>query len=350
MKLVIVSEVVGGVVRYKSASGSPSKTFKFHNGLVIDDAGGEFDLRCFTQSYRFGKVGIGPAHAKLIRAGSFLRVYDQAGMTRLDIKIHGRQAGKRSTFVPVVCRIETTPPIDDTYEGEIPRSTALRWRTERDALREQSKELFNMMSIVLGTLGRESAAAENIANAALKNLYKLTKAKTKAYPEIGIVAAFDLAGGMGYKGGLPWNIPEDLKYFKSVTEGHTVIMGRKTYESIGRLLPNRKNIIISSGEGDGKGIWCKSLLEAFSHVDGKGFVIGGAELFREALPFAEVIHTTVIHSTCKADVFFPVATLEEMLSSQPWEGSGENIVLSGGSAETTSMTRTAWTRKLDKHE
>lgn len=350
MKLIVVSDVVGDVVYYKRASGSHSKAFTFHNGLTVDDAGGEFNLHCFTQSYRFGKVGVGPAHAKLIRTGSVLRVYDQAGMTRLDIKICSRQAGKRSTFVPVVCRIESAPPVDDTYEGEIPRTTALRWKAERDALREQSKELFNMMSVVLGVLGRGSAEAENVANGALKNLYKLTKAKTKTYPEIGIIAAFDLAGGMGFRGGLPWDIPEDLKYFKSVTEGHTVIMGRKTYESIGRLLPNRKNIIISSGDGDGNGIWCKSLLEAFGHVDGKGFVIGGAELFREALPFAEVIHTTVINSTYKSDVFFPLAALEEMLGSCLWEGSGENIVLTKGTAAATSMTRTTWTRKLDKHE
>ena len=73
--------------------------------------------------------------------------------------------------------------------------------------------------------------------------------------KISIIAAMDEKRGIGKDGKLPWNIPSELKHFKEITMGHPIIMGRKTYEAIGRSLPGRTNIIITRGKGEGGKFW-----------------------------------------------------------------------------------------------
>ncbi len=117
--------------------------------------------------------------------------------------------------------------------------------------------------------------------------------------------------GLGFKNDLLWKIPADLKRFKELTLGHPVIMGRKNYESIGRLLPGRPNIIVTRDESyklDGA-IIAHSLEEAFSYSreleNSEAFVIGGGEIYKQALPFTNRLYLTVIDGEKEADVFFP---------------------------------------------
>jgi len=127
---------------------------------------------------------------------------------------------------------------------------------------------------------------------------------------ISIIVAADEHGGIGRAGGLPWHLPDDLKRFKSLTMGKPIVMGRKTWESIGRPLPGRHNIVITRQPGlaiDGAEV-CDSL-EAAVQAAGdvpELCVIGGAEIYAQTLPRAEVIHLTRVHTSAATDTFFPV--------------------------------------------
>ena len=125
---------------------------------------------------------------------------------------------------------------------------------------------------------------------------------------ISIVAAVQKDRGLGYKNKLLWRIPNDLKRFKKLTTGHTIIMGSKTYDSMGKPLPNRKNIVLSRNTNlKIKGVSvAHSLKEAILLSDeGEIFVIGGAEIYELALPFANKLHLTLINENKEADAFFP---------------------------------------------
>ncbi|KAG9591762.1 hypothetical protein KCV01_g11364, partial [Aureobasidium melanogenum] len=124
-----------------------------------------------------------------------------------------------------------------------------------------------------------------------------------------LVAALDENFAIGKKGNLPWHLPDDLKYFKELTTGRSVLMGRKTAESIGRALPNRVNYVLSrKGEAPFPGqITVRSVAEAQASCGHTGLmVIGGGEVYREALPYARELYLTyVYHAFEGADVFFP---------------------------------------------
>lgn len=126
-----------------------------------------------------------------------------------------------------------------------------------------------------------------------------------------IIAAVADGHGIGYKGKLLWRIPSDLRHFKDLTIGNVVIMGRKTFESIGKPLPSRDNIVITSRDLNVEGIHCvRSLQEAYDlaeQLDGlKVFVIGGGQLYAEALPHTDVLDLTQIFDIPhNADTFFP---------------------------------------------
>ena len=114
---------------------------------------------------------------------------------------------------------------------------------------------------------------------------------------------------IGRDAGLPWRLPADLEYFKRVTIGYPVIMGRKTHESIGRALPQRVNIIVTRQENyiARRCEIAGSLSEAFT-LSGEAeevMVIGGASLYREALPLAGRIYLTEVQAEPKGDTFFP---------------------------------------------
>lgn len=117
--------------------------------------------------------------------------------------------------------------------------------------------------------------------------------------------------GIGVKNALPWHISEDLKYFKEVTHGYPVIMGRSTYFSIGRPLPGRLNIVLNLGGDPIEGVSCVySFDEAFAAAEASGaekcFIIGGASVYKAALPLMDRLYITHVHTVVEdADVFFP---------------------------------------------
>ena len=126
---------------------------------------------------------------------------------------------------------------------------------------------------------------------------------------LSVVVAADERGGIGRDGGLPWHLPEDLKRFKALTMGKPIVMGRRTWDSIGRPLPGRRSIVVSRQAGlaiAGAEV-VGSLEQALDAAGGapEVCVIGGAELYRLALPLAEVVHLTRVHAVVDADTFLP---------------------------------------------
>lgn len=113
---------------------------------------------------------------------------------------------------------------------------------------------------------------------------------------------------IGNAGKIPWHLPADLAHFKSLTMGHPVIMGRKTYESIGKPLLGRQNIVVTRQVGylaEGC-IMVTSLEDAVEIAQGdEVFIIGGAEIYRQALPLADRVYLTVVDEEFTADAYFP---------------------------------------------
>jgi len=126
-----------------------------------------------------------------------------------------------------------------------------------------------------------------------------------------IIVAIGENNGIGVRNALPWHLREDLQYFKRVTHGFPVIMGRTTYFSIGRPLPGRKNIVLNLGGEDIPEVTCVySFEEAYAEAEATGaekcFVIGGASVYRAALPDMDTLYITHVHKVVEdADTFFP---------------------------------------------
>jgi dihydrofolate reductase len=131
---------------------------------------------------------------------------------------------------------------------------------------------------------------------------------------VSLIVAMDRQRVIGNQGKLPWHIPEDLKRFKALTMGHSIIMGRKTHESIGRLLPGRRSIIVTRQERYAVpgALIVHSIEEALAACAGEAeaFVIGGAEIYREAITCADRIYVTEVHGDYAGDTHFPELSLE----------------------------------------
>lgn len=128
-------------------------------------------------------------------------------------------------------------------------------------------------------------------------------------PALTVLVARALNGAIGHKNRLPWHLPEDLAHFKKTTMGKTILMGRRTWESIGRVLPGRQMVVITTGKAPlPAGVRrAASLAQAVADnaSEDELFVIGGARLYASALPIADRIVMTEIELTPPADVFFP---------------------------------------------
>lgn len=135
--------------------------------------------------------------------------------------------------------------------------------------------------------------------------------------QICIIAAVGRNHVIGYEQGLPWNIPEDLAYFMRTTQGHPCVMGRKTYDSIGRALPGRPCYVVSATlESLPDATVVRSLAQAVDAIKASGaerlFVVGGAKIYKEALPLADLLYLTVIQRDYRGDTWFP------QLSKNDW--------------------------------
>ncbi len=123
---------------------------------------------------------------------------------------------------------------------------------------------------------------------------------------LAIIAAIGRNRVIGHHGTLPWHIPQDLKRFKQLTIGHCVLMGRRTFESLGKPLPRRRNVVITSRTLPGVETYhsVNSALQALADEE-KVFVIGGARLFARFLRDADDLYLTFVHREAEGDTFFP---------------------------------------------
>jgi len=126
--------------------------------------------------------------------------------------------------------------------------------------------------------------------------------------QLAIIVAVDRNHGIGQNNQLPWHLPEDLAHFKRLTTGHPIVMGRKTFDSIGRPLPNRRSIVVTrNADWRHEGVEATtSLAEAVALVgDAPAFIIGGAQIFNEAMAIADRLIVTHIDAQFDCDTFFP---------------------------------------------
>jgi len=125
--------------------------------------------------------------------------------------------------------------------------------------------------------------------------------------KLAIIVAVARNRVIGKGGKLPWHISEDLRRFKRLTTGHAVLMGRKTFESIGRPLPNRRNVVISSTPQAGAETY-RSISEALEALQNqeKVFVIGGGQLYARLLDSADELYLTLVDRDVEGDTFFPL--------------------------------------------
>ena len=132
---------------------------------------------------------------------------------------------------------------------------------------------------------------------------------------LSLIAALATNRVIGKNGAIPWHIPEDMRYFKRITTGQPIIMGRKTYDSIGRPLPNRDNIVVTRNpQFSAPGLHvAHSLKDALEQAEealrgaprNEVFSIGGARLYADALPQADKLYLTYVHREVEGDTFFP---------------------------------------------
>ena len=131
---------------------------------------------------------------------------------------------------------------------------------------------------------------------------------------INIVVAIASNNAIGKNNELLWHLPNDLKHFKQLTTGHTVIMGRKTFDSIGRPLPKRRNIVVTRHQMSIVGCDVVHSIEqalALCKDEAEVDIVGGAEIYKQAMPFVNNIHLTIVHQAFEADAYFPEINMEE---------------------------------------
>jgi dihydrofolate reductase len=164
-----------------------------------------------------------------------------------------------------------------------------------------------------------------------------------------IIVAKAANNAIGINNDLPWHLPSDLKHFKQTTSGHHVIMGRKTFESLGRPLPGRTHIILTRNESFKvpQGHYSvRTLEEAFSIGESKSldkiFILGGAEIYKMALPYTDELIITEVHASPEADTFFP------SIDGSQWEEKSRERIDKQNTADEFDLDFVVYNRKIPK--
>ena len=154
--------------------------------------------------------------------------------------------------------------------------------------------------------------------------------------DVSIVVAMTRDRVIGYKGQLPWRLPRDLKHFRRLTIRKPIIMGRKTYESLGRPLPDRRNIVLShhSFVAPTDVLVAHSVDEALSlarnEAVGEAMIIGGGQIYEAFLDCCRTIHLTLVDGNFPGDTFFPIDPLASpgwrSIHEERWEADAENLL------------------------
>ena len=121
------------------------------------------------------------------------------------------------------------------------------------------------------------------------------------------VAAMTQNRVIGRDGTMPWHVPDDLRFFKRLTTGHPILMGRKTWDSLGRVLPNRRHLVLSRSMPPTPGVEILPDLQALESLslNGDVYVIGGAEIYRQFLPHCTSLYLTLLPFAAEGDTYFP---------------------------------------------
>ena len=147
---------------------------------------------------------------------------------------------------------------------------------------------------------------------------------------LSIIVAIARNNAIGKDNKLLWHLPDDLKRFKKLTIGHSIIMGRKTFESLGRVLPNRHHIILSKNaqmnidDENVEIINDISKLEKYINSEEENFVIGGAAIYKLLMPYCKKMYVTEIDKEFDGDVYFPEISLEEWKATEREQGPEDN--------------------------
>jgi dihydrofolate reductase len=145
---------------------------------------------------------------------------------------------------------------------------------------------------------------------------------------VSIIAAMAQNRIIGNKGKIPWYLPEDFRYFKEITINHSVVMGRKTFESIGKPLKNRTNIIItrnSEFNPDGCQVY-KSVEEVISEYENEDImIIGGQEIYNQFMKYADIIYLTYIDHFFEGDTYFPNFDMKDWIKVSEKKGTKDDL-------------------------
>lgn len=138
---------------------------------------------------------------------------------------------------------------------------------------------------------------------------------------LSILVAHDQQRVIGYKNALPWHIPNDLKHVKQLSTGHTLVMGRKTFESIGKPLPNRKNVVLTRDNNfKPDGVEVIHTIDDIYNLEGHVFIFGGQTLFEVMIDKVDDMYITVVDGKHQGDTFFPPYTFEDWTVVSSEEG------------------------------
>ncbi|MBB4832961.1 dihydrofolate reductase [Staphylococcus hominis] len=138
---------------------------------------------------------------------------------------------------------------------------------------------------------------------------------------LSILVAHDQQRVIGYKNALPWYIPNDLKHVKQLSTGHTLVMGRKTFESIGKPLPNRKNVVLTRDNNfKPDGVEVIHTIDDIYNLEGHVFIFGGQTLFDVMIDKVDDMYITVVDGKHQGDTFFPPYTFEDWTVASSEEG------------------------------
>lgn len=138
---------------------------------------------------------------------------------------------------------------------------------------------------------------------------------------LSILVAHDKQRVIGYQNQLPWHLPNDLKHVKQLSTGHTLVMGRKTFESIGKPLPNRRNVVLTNNPSfKHEGVDVIHSIEEINDIPGQVFIFGGQTLFEEMIDKVDDMYITVVDGKFQGDTFFPPYTFEDWEVESSVEG------------------------------
>lgn len=138
---------------------------------------------------------------------------------------------------------------------------------------------------------------------------------------LSILVAHDKNRGIGYNNQLPWHLPNDLKHVKKLSTGNTLVMGRATFDSIGKALPNRKNVVLTRNKAfKADGVEVIHDIKDIDKLEGRVFIFGGQTLFEKFIDKVDDMYITVIDDTFQADTYFPPYSFEDWEVASAIEG------------------------------